>query len=153
MDSLPYYERHPDDRARHAPTWDKDIDRLVRLDGWTWESLEQLIRWIIADEGDGSGWGGWKANCASPAKLRSRQRGSGRLYFEVVREQMERGVGKKRPAKADVGPLPVTILHGGGRVTEGPHEEMRREDARRREENRREAEAEARAEEDDDVPF
>ena len=48
------------------PNWDKwaeDIDKIVRIDGRTFEQIEFMINWVQQDDF-------WKQNILSPAKLR-----------------------------------------------------------------------------------
>lgn len=43
--------------------WLADIERLNRIDGYSWEQIESTIRWVQADSF-------WRSNVLSPSKLR-----------------------------------------------------------------------------------
>ncbi len=50
------------------PNWDKwaeDIEKIVRIDGRTYEQVEWMVRWTQADSF-------WRQNILSPAKLRAK---------------------------------------------------------------------------------
>jgi hypothetical protein len=60
--------------------WRTSIDRIIRLDGYTADEVDQVIRWATADEF-------WRANILSAEKLRKR--------LPQLRLQMERGDGRR----------------------------------------------------------
>jgi hypothetical protein len=60
--------------------WRTSIDRIIRLDGYTADEVDKVIRWATADEF-------WRANILSADKLRKR--------LPQLRLQMERGDGRR----------------------------------------------------------
>ena len=56
-----------DDKARepNLERWAKELDKIHRLDGRSWEDIERLIVFAQEDEF-------WRANCLSPTKLRAK---------------------------------------------------------------------------------
>lgn len=86
MDALVYYTKHVDDRRKHLPSWLEALDLLHRKDGHTWAEIQGLIDRILDDTGDGR-WKGWAANCASPMKLRKRNR-DGIKYWDAISEAL-----------------------------------------------------------------
>lgn len=50
-------------RPNVTDKWFADIDRLQRIDGYSYEQIERVIRWAQADSF-------WQANILSPSKLR-----------------------------------------------------------------------------------
>lgn len=72
------------------------IDELHRLDGFSYDEIEKVIKWGIADTGNAS-WAGWSAQIKSPAGLRKKRNGAGDLTkFEKIYTQW-----KHRPETHD----------------------------------------------------
>lgn len=56
-------EKHPKLKEPNLQAWAKVIDKMISLDNWTPEEIEQVIRWSQADEF-------WQVNILSTQKLR-----------------------------------------------------------------------------------
>ena len=52
-------------RDKTVAAWAQDIDKLNRIDGWTWEQIGYIVQWCQADDF-------WKGNIRSGAKLREK---------------------------------------------------------------------------------
>jgi len=52
-------------KPKDVEKWAADIDKIVRIDGRTWEQVEYMIRWVQAD-------GFWQRNILSGKKLREK---------------------------------------------------------------------------------
>ena len=83
--------------------WYRDIERLHRIDGRTYEQIEKAIHWCQDDDF-------WKANVMSPAKLR--------VQYDQLRLAAQRDQKKQSPASGWLGIL--------NRVREQDHLELER---------------------------
>jgi len=79
--------------------WADAFDKLNRLDGYSWDRLKALCRYICDDLGDGERWRGWAQNCRTPLKLRKRDK-EDLLYAKVILAQLEAPKPKPRPSKS-----------------------------------------------------
>jgi len=71
-------------RPAVTDAWVRDLERMHRLDGVSWESIEGAIRWAQADPF-------WRANILSPRKLREK--------FNTLRLQASRPATAAAPAR------------------------------------------------------
>ena len=58
-------------------TWTRDIERLHRIDGFSWEDIEAVCAWYPQDRLDQprGDWDGWHDKCRSPAAMRRKRDG------------------------------------------------------------------------------
>jgi DNA-binding MarR family transcriptional regulator len=84
-------ERKKDFRQPNLAAWAKQIEYLVRLDHRKPERIEQVIRWVQQDAGNGGNWRGWQSVILSASKLRDK--------FDQLELQMEKGKGKAKPSR------------------------------------------------------
>jgi hypothetical protein len=84
-----------EDRKADLPEW---IDYLVRVHqrGVGWEDLWSMVRYILADQGNGQGWTGWRATIQQPSQLLETTRKGDRKYWQVIKAQM--GASGTRPS-------------------------------------------------------
>lgn len=84
-------ERKKDFLQPNLVAWAKQIDYMIRLDHRKPERIEQVIRWVQQDAGNGGNWRGWQDNILSTAKLRDK--------FDQLELQMGKGKGKSKPSR------------------------------------------------------
>jgi hypothetical protein len=86
------YQDSPQLVEQHLQAWCDALEKLVRLDGHSWELVEKVVRWTAEDKVPhrkrGSSWTGWADAVASAPKLRQRQKSTGLKFFDVLRERM-----------------------------------------------------------------